>query len=307
LKPGWSRERRENFTTVSSGLPFEVDLVSDGWTLITRRLWANPNKSSWTPEQLAQQREIEDYRLMSDIRARVDSIITRKDVAERLKAWYRWNCKRPTFNDDYLPTFNRENVTLVDVSAARGVERISENGVVANGVEYAVDCIIYASGFEVTSSIRRRLGIPVIEGRGGLSLYDHWDEGFKTLHGFMTSGFPNQFFTGFVQGGVSANLTTMLDEQTNHIAYIIKQTMARGAETVEATEAAQAAWQDTLRETSIAMRAFLKECTPGSYNNEGGATIRSYIGDVYGKGFNAFTALLADWRSAGTLDGLVLL
>jgi cyclohexanone monooxygenase len=98
---------------------------------------------------------------MNKIRARVDETVTNADAAEALKPWYRQFCKRPTFNDEFLPTFNRPNVTLVDVSEAKGVERITKTGVVANGVEYPVDCIIYASGFEVGYSMASDLGLVV--------------------------------------------------------------------------------------------------------------------------------------------------
>jgi cyclohexanone monooxygenase len=309
LKPGWSRERRENFDAVIKGRPFERDHVCDSWTVINRRVQARLAEipqGELTLELAAQVYELEDHRRMHELRERVEEIVGRKDAAEKLKAWYRWNCKRPTFNDDYLPTFNRENVTLVDVSASKGVERITEKGIVAGGVEYEVDCIIYASGFEITTEMRRRIGIRLFEGRDGLSLYDHWENGFKTLHGFTTHGFPNIFFTGFLQGGVSANLTTMYHDQTDHIAYIIRQAMDRGAGEVEVTEEAQDAWVKTLRETQFSMREFLADCTPGYYNNEGGKVMRSHIGEVYGPGYNEFVALLKEWRDQGDLQGLTL-
>ena len=145
------------------------------------------------------------------------------DTAEALKPYYRFLCKRPCSSDDYLPTFNRPNVTLVDVSESKGVERMTENGIVANGVEYEVDCIIFASGFEISTEISRRYAMDTIEGRDGLSLYDHWRDGYKTLHGMTSHGFPNQFFTGFTQGGVSANTTAMFEQQGKHIAYIISR------------------------------------------------------------------------------------
>ena len=81
-------------------------------------------------------------------------------------------------------------MTLVDVSASKGVERLTEKGIVANGVEYEVDCIIFASGFEISTEISRRYAIDAIEGRDGLSLYDHWADGYKTLHGMTSRGFP---------------------------------------------------------------------------------------------------------------------
>ena len=96
---------------------------------------------------------------MERLRRRVDSVVKDQKTAEALKPYYRFLCKRPCFNDEYLPTFNRPNVTLVDVSASKGVERITETGIVAHGVEYEVDCIIFASGFEITDRLRRRFGI----------------------------------------------------------------------------------------------------------------------------------------------------
>lgn len=299
----------DNFSLVMRGMPVERDLVCDGWTLIGRSIGAQIAalaEEERTPERIGQLHELADFRHMSRIRDRVDQVVVRPEVAEKLKSWYRWMCKRPTFHDDYLPTFNRPNVTLVDVSATRGVERVTETGVVANGEEYQLDCLIYASGFEITSEMRRRIGIAVVEGRDGLSLYDHLQDGFRTLHGLMAHGFPNMFFTGFIQGGISASVTEMYDVQTGHIAHIIRQTLDRGATVVEPTEQAQDGWVRTIHETAISMQAFLAECTPGYYNNEGGSVMRSHLGDVYEPGFHAFAELLADWRDNGALEGLVL-
>ena len=254
-------------------------------------------------------REEEDYKVMERLRRRIDSIVTDKQTAEVLKPYYRFLCKRPCSNDDYLPTFNRPNVTLVDVSASKGVQRATENGLVANGIEYEVDCIIYASGFEITTDISRRYSIETIEGRGGVSLFDYWRDGFRTFHGMTSRGFPNQFFTGFTQVGVSANISANYELQGEHIAYVIAQTMARGAATVEPTQAAQDQWCRTIRETAVDNSKFEMECTPGYYNNEGGGGgegIRSHLGEPYGPGFYAFGDLLAEWRAQGDLGGLVL-
>jgi cyclohexanone monooxygenase len=262
-----------------------------------------------TAEQFAELIEQEDYRVMERLRRRIDAIVEDKKTAEALKPWYRFLCKRPCSNDDYLATFNRPNVTLVDVSASKGVERITERGIVANGIEYPVDCIIYASGFEITTEIRRRYSIDAIEGRDGLSLYAYWGDEYKTLHGMTSHGFPNQFFTGFSQGGVSANTTSMYEQQGEHIAYIIREAMARGAATVEPSRQAQDDWCRIIRETAISATQFAEECTPGYYNNEGGGGgegIRSNLGEPYGPGFYAFERLLREWRDEGDLAGLVL-
>jgi cyclohexanone monooxygenase len=312
LQPGWQLARRRNFDAGSFGsfAAPEEDIICDGWSEIARNLSAkriamgNPNL---TAEQVADLREVEDYRAMERLRRRIDSIVEDSTTAEMLKPWYRFMCKRPCFNDDYLPTFNRPNVTLIDVSTSKGVERITQHGLVAGGVEHEVDCIVYASGFEVTTDSKRRYGIEVIEGRERLSLYDHWANGFRTLHGMMSNRFPNQFFTGFTQLGLSANITAMYDQQASHIAYIVKETLARGAATVEPSEQAQDDWVRTIREHLNLNPQFWQDCTPGYYNNEGvRASSSPLFGEPYGKGYEAFDRLLREWRDTGKLEGLVL-
>jgi cyclohexanone monooxygenase len=188
---------------------------------------------------------------MERLRRRIDTLIDDPATAEALKPYYRFLCKRPCSNDDYLPSFNRPNVTLVDVSASKGVERATEKGLVANGVEYELDCIIYASGFEITTEISRRYSIETIAGRDGLSLFDYWRDGYKTLHGMTSRGFPNQFYTGFTQVGISANIAANYELQGEHIAYIIAEALKRGAATVEPSDEAQQQWCTTIRETGV--------------------------------------------------------
>ncbi|ORB75190.1 flavin-containing monooxygenase [Mycobacterium scrofulaceum] len=315
LKPGWQKERQRNFHAWTfEGMALgQPDLVCDFWTELGRntaaRVLALEDPASMTPDQFMAIRDEEDFKVMERLRRRVESLVDDPVTAEALKPYYRFLCKRPTTNDDYLQTFNRPNVTLVDVSASKGVERATAKGLVANGIEYEVDCIVYASGFEITTEISRRYSIDTIEGRGGVSLFDHWRDGYKTLHGMTSRGFPNQFFTGFTQVGISANIAANYELQGEHIAYIVAQALARGARTVEPTEAAQGQWCETIRDTAVDTGQFDSECTPGYYNNEGGGGgegIRSHLGEPYGPGFYAFGDLLADWRERGDLDGLVL-
>jgi cyclohexanone monooxygenase len=303
LKPGWQRERRENFAGILTGQPFEVDLVNDGWTDIFRNVLAMPKSDKpMTFAEIGLSIEIADFRKMNGIRARVDNTVTNKNAAEALKPWYRQFCKRPTFNDEYLPAFNRPNVELVDVSESKGVDRITKKGVVANGKEYEVDCIIFASGFEITTAFERRIGME-INGENGKSLFDHWSDGFRTLHGFSTRGFPNWFYIGISQNALSVNMTAMFDEQARHIAYVIKETQARQGKTVQPTQEAQDEWVDLISKMQINNRAFLEACTPGYYNNEG--AIRTGLGaGTYTPGINAFNALLEEWRKDGNMKGL---
>jgi cyclohexanone monooxygenase len=310
LQPGWQRARRHNFADIVEGRPFQEDLVNDGWTDIFRSLAAGFALSAGRGEKLSMEEvgkkaELADFVKMNKIRARVDQTVQDADTAEALKPWYRQFCKRPTFNDEYLPTFNRENVTLVDVSGAKGVERITAAGVVANGVEYPVDCIIYASGFEITTGLRRRIGFD-ITGRGGLSIYDYYKDGFRTLHGHSSRNFPNWFYIGIGQNGLSVNMTAMFDDQAQHIAYIIKEAKARGAVTVEPTVEAEEAWVEVIRSVAILNRDFQNACTPGYYNNEGGERSGGLNGQTYTPGINKFNALLAEWRATGDLEGLEL-
>lgn len=315
LQPGWQRERQRNFHSWTfEGMALgQPDLVCDFWTELGRntaeQVLALEDPAAMTPEQFMAIRETEDYKIMERLRRRIDQIVGDSQIAEALKPYYRFLCKRPCSNDDYLDTFNRPNVTLVDVSDSKGVERATANGLVAGGVEYEVDCIIYASGFEITTEISRRYSIGAIEGRDGVSLYDHWSDGYRTLHGMTSRGFPNQFFTGFTQVGISANIAANYELQGEHIAYVIAEALARGATTVEPEQQAQDQWCQTVRDTSIDNSAFEAQCTPGYYNNEGGGGgegIRSHLGDPYGPGFYAFEDLLRDWRAAGDLKGLIV-
>ncbi|MEV0358333.1 NAD(P)/FAD-dependent oxidoreductase [Nocardia sp. NPDC050697] len=312
LKPGWTRERKRNFHTAAfeAFAPGQPDLICDGWTEVSRNVEAEITATGgWatlTPEKFMELRELADYRAMERVRQRVDALVHDPATAAALKPYYRFLCKRPCFNDEYLPTFNRDNVTLVDVSKTKGVERITAKGIVADGVEHEVDCIIFASGFEITTDLDRRLGIAPFTGRDGLSLYEHWGDGYKTLHGLTTRGFPNIFFTGFIQGGVTASTTDMFDQQAGHIAYILAHAEGAGVTSIEPTPEAVQEWCTTVRETAVDNTSFQRECTPGYYNNEGERQIRSHLGEPYWPGFYAFEDVLQAWRDTGELPGLEL-
>ena len=316
LQPGWQEERKRNFHNWSPfvGVVFgEPDLVCDFWTELGRNLTAriagSADPTAVTIEQIMAFREEEDYKIMERLRRRIEAIVDDPGTAEALKPYYRFMCKRPCSSEQYLATFNRPNVTLVDVSECKGVERLTPNGIVANGIEYDVDCVIFASGFEISTEISRRYAIDRIVGRDGLSLFEYWKDRYQTLHGMTSRGFPNQFFMGFIQGGVSANTTAMFEQQAQHIAYIVAEAQNRGATMVEPSKDGQDAWVATVRELAIDNSAFELSCTPGYYNNEGrGGAVGngSFLGDFYSPGFYAFDELIAQWRAKGDLDGLEL-
>src|ERR1051325_7907037 len=226
----------DNFNILVSGGFQEEDLVNDGWTDIIANLLflaKKQHESGGSEQDAAGLVQLADFRKMEQVRARVDAIVKDKRTAEALKPWYNQFCKRPCFHDEYLDAFNRESVTLVD-TGGKGVERITEQGVVAQGREYKLDCLIYATGFEVGTSYTRRSGYELY-GRDGVSLSQHWSDGLRTLHGLTTHGFPNCFFLGFTQTAITISVPQALNEQAKHVTHMITEAKKRGAETLEPT------------------------------------------------------------------------
>ena len=305
LQPGWQRERMDNFNTLVSGGYAEVDLVNDGWTDIIANLLIrlrSQEKIDLSPESLARNMELADFEKMESIRSRVDQLVTDPATASALKPWYRQFCKRPCFHDEYLDTFNRSNVHLVDTDG-KGIDLITERGVVANGVEYELDCLIYATGFEVGTEYTRRSGYE-LHGVDGETLTQHWADGTRTLHGFHSRGFPNCFIVSQTQSGFTVNFPHMLNEQSIHLAHLIAHLEDNGLTRSEVTAEAEEKWVRTIVDLAQNNIKFLEACTPGYYNNEGKPAARSLQSGSYGGGPVAFVKVLERWREQGDLDGL---
>lgn len=306
LKPGWQRERAENFDRLVTGRPYDVDLVNDGWTDMLRNLkleGVDRSGSPLTPAEMARNLELADFTKGNEIRERVNSIVKDKKTADSLKSWYRIMCKRPGFHDYYLDAFNNPNVTLVDTQG-RGVERITENSMVFDGVKYEVDCIIFATGFEVGTEFRRRAGFEAY-GCGGTSISDYYANGQRTLHGFYTHGFPNYFTLGLSQNGIRVNLTDMLTEQSEHIVGLLKHMKENKLTRLEATAEAETEWLQVLLDKSKLTRAFLAQCTPGYYNGEGEVS-KGLLINTYNGGAHEFAQVLKAWHADGQMKGLEL-
>ncbi len=306
LEPGWHRERMENFNALVSGVPQEVDLVDDGWTdLIGKMMRMFRSGGDGSGRSLPEMLELANFEKMNEIRARADEIVDDAGTAEALKPYYAMFCKRPCFHDEYLQTFNRPNVTLVDTDG-QGVERITKRGVVVAGVEYPVDCIIFATGFEVGTSYARRAGYEIV-GRDGRTLTEKWDQdGVRTLHGIMSHDYPNCFIMSIMQGGFTANYPHMLDEVATHIAHLVRHAIDTGSTVVEPTAEAEKAWADIIvaKATGGPAAAAGGECTPGYYNNEGKPNPRAVEGAPYGGGSIEYFGILKAWRDAGDFDGI---
>ena len=194
------------------------------------------------------------------------------------------------------PAFDVTPAALV-----RGI--ITEKGVVANGREYELDCLIYASGFEVGTDYSRRAGLEIV-GRGGQTLTEKWADGVRSVHGMHVNGFPNCFLMTNAQAGFTANYPHLSDEQAQHIGYIVAHSREAGIEVVEATPEGETAWVEHCLDKARDTGDFFENCTPGYYNNEGNTSEISAQNGFYGGGSPAFFQLLKAWREAGDLDGL---
>lgn len=307
LKPGWQKARMDNFNVLVSGGYQKEDLVNDGWTEIIRNLATLVNFSSdepMDPAELMAKMEIADFQKMEQIRGRAEAIVSDPAVAESLKPYYRQFCKRPCFNDEYLQAFNRDSVTLVDTQG-KGVDAITEKGVIANGVEVELDCLIFATGFEVGTDYTRRAGYD-LKGRDGLSLSDKWAAGVSTLHGLHSRGFPNCFIISHAQSGFTVNFPHAMNEQAQHIAYIVDHCLGTNIQTVEASAEAETAWVEEVMSLSRFSESYQASCTPGYYNNEGKPNPLTARNGSYGAGSVPFFEKLKAWREEGTLAGLEL-
>ncbi len=311
LKPGWQRERQYNFLHAANEIlqRDEPDLVCDIWTEINRNLNVEREAQGWpelSMEEFMARRDSMDYRVMERLRRRVDSIVKDPKTAEALKPYYRFMCKRPLSNNEFYECFNQPNVHLIDVAETQGLREMSEKGFVHDGVEYEIDCMIFASGFEVTSDLKRRWGIGEVTGRNGVSIYDHWADGPRTFHGTMAHGFPNMFYTGYVQGGLNGNTTTQFGSQAYHAAQVIGQVQAKGKTAVEPSKEAEDAYIKRFHELELDLSIILNECTPSYFTNEGDKEAKWFLFRGWGLGWDNFQQMVGEWRDKGDLEGMVL-
>jgi cation diffusion facilitator CzcD-associated flavoprotein CzcO len=304
---GWQQKWLHNFTANQTGGFAEVDLVMDGWTDLTRRIQSrvlSADPPDFTPEGMMRAFEASDDEKMEEIRTRVETTVGDASTAEALKPWYRQLCKRPCFHDEYLDSYNEPGTYLIDTDG-KGVDRIDETGVWVQGTHYELDCLIYATGFEVSTSLARRSGFD-ITGRDGETLSQHWDPAMRTMHGMFATGFPNLFIIGATQGAaLISNYPHNLTEAGKTAAKVIRHALDSGNQQVEASAEAEKSWMDVLASAPRGGIIGSTECTPGYYNNEGkGVGEGMFFG--YPGGALAFFDLVDQW-AAGGFEGLEFL
>ncbi|MFT5574517.1 MAG: cation diffusion facilitator CzcD-associated flavoprotein CzcO [Bermanella sp.] len=307
LAPGWQRKRMDNFDESTSNIFTTEDIVDDGWTRLmaeTRQVFAEQdNIEDLSPEQLEKLKELGNHRLMEDIRARVDAEVRDPKTAAALKPYYSYFCKRPGFHDEYLGAFNLPNTHLVD-TGGRGIEKITPRGLVVDGQEYEVDCIIFATGFEVGTAYTRRTNAEIY-GRDKLPLSQHWQDGPRTLHSYITDRFPNLFFISSIQGAQTHNFTHMADVMSQHIANLVSHAEAIGARTIEPDSHDVEAWANGIARDAKKLWGKMQEkCTPSYYNNEGDLDNSRWKNMFYIRGSVKFFELLKRWQADEHHDGI---
>ena len=300
LKPGWQAERTRNFTQAVTGAQPAVDMIDDEWTKMN---WVDTRKLPENDEEALELERI-DFENMERVRQRIADVIKDPATAELMMPWYSQSCKRPCFHDEYLPAFNRPNVHLVDTDG-KGVNEINESGVIVNGVEYPVDLLIFASGFEVTTGYTHRLGFDP-KGRNGVSLSEAWAEGPATLHGVLSNGFPNMFMISTVQGAQATNFVHSITEAAQHVSFLIEQCVKGDIATIEPETAAQENWFETLFAQLWGIARYNATCTPGYLNSEGGGDMRSARAIAWMTSVLGFAEYVENWRQQGDLAGLTL-
>jgi cyclohexanone monooxygenase len=246
LKPGWQAKRRQR-ALMGPQLTDEQ----------------KAELASLTREEKIRRQENANIDHMMRIHRRIEAIVKDKATAEALKPWFMFMCKRPCFDDEYLPAYNRPNVHLVD-TRGKGITEITEKGPLFEGKQYELDVLIYATGFEV-----QKTGIyNQIKGEGGLELTDKYRDGIRTLYGIHSQGYPNLFIMGGYQASFQFNLTDMLQTQGDHIAACIDYVRRHGYQSMDVTAEAEEWWvQEVIKHRGKTTRN--QDCTPGYYNFEG--------------------------------------
>ncbi|HUO89886.1 MAG TPA: NAD(P)/FAD-dependent oxidoreductase [Rhizomicrobium sp.] len=269
------------FQRTPSGIDFRNDRPTDpDWAASRRPGWQEARRMKAmrlreeTEEQKAERalisreekirrQENANIDMMMRIHRRIDEVVHDKATADALKPWYMFMCKRPCFDDEYLPAFNLPNVHLVDTKG-KGITQIAPEGPVFDGRAYPLDLLIYATGFEVQKTgIYNR-----ITGRDGREINQVYADGIRTLFGIHTHGFPNLFIMGGYQASFQFNLTFMLQTQGDHIAECIKLARDGGHREIDVRPETEEWWvQEVIAHRGKTSRNH--DCTPGYYNFEG--------------------------------------
>jgi cation diffusion facilitator CzcD-associated flavoprotein CzcO len=307
LEPGWQQARMDNFQAIMLGRAVDADLVDDGWTHHFAAVQNPPRRKGMTIEEYISAAEAVDFEIMEEHRLRVDELVADPSVAEVVKPYYRYLCKRPCFHDEYLQALNADNVTFVDCPA--GWDRITDKGPVVDGMQYELDCIVYATGFEAElTPLPRRAGHEIL-GRGGITLEEKFAGGAATLFGMFVRGFPNMFVmpAPAQQAVVTVNYTQLAVLGGGFVGDVVRSLEEEGVRWFDVTAEAEADWTEQVVSTHVDASAVMGACTPSRLNNEGNPQDFNPRDGNWGRGFGdyfGYRDLLEEWRAKGGFEGL---
>ena len=189
------------------------------------------------------------------MREKIRATVRDPAVAKLLEPHQVIGCKRLCIDSGYYETFNRPNVRLVDVSQAP-IEAITPRGVRTGGLEYELDAIVFATGFDAMTGSLFAIDI---RGRDGLALRDKWRDGPRTYLGLGTAGFPNLFvISGPGSPSVLTNMIVSIEQHVNWIADCLAFLRSQGHARIEARVAAEGAWVEHVN--SVADRTVYPQC-----------------------------------------------
>ena len=317
--PGWQRERLRNFHQhFTLDKQPTINLVDDQWTHAVGLVAIAGNSAGpKSPEELpAYMKTLHSLDLprQNRIRSRVSQAVNDQNIAKKLQAWYPTWCKRPAFHDEYLSSFNRDNVTLIDTQG-KGFDSLTADSIVVGSESYPVDIIILATGFRPpfggTPAEKANL---TITGRNGVSMTQEWArDGASTLHGALDRNFPNLFLSGPWQASISPNFLFNMDALAKHSAYILLRAKQRAGGkpfAVAPTRAATEDWAMQLLARSVPMGA-AAGCTPSYFNLEGmidRLTLEEQMkmgkSGIWGRDIEDFVEHIEGWRAEGSMKGI---
>ncbi|KAF9737616.1 hypothetical protein PMIN02_001235 [Paraphaeosphaeria minitans] len=325
--PGWQKARMENLAQhLSRNLPEgTVNMVDDEWSRLQAycAILGSERFAGLMPDKIPEylgHLQAWDADHNARARERISTIVSEKSTAEKLTPWYPTWCKRPTFSDTYLQTFNKPNVHLVDTDG-KGIDGVKPHAIIANGQEYPVDILILSTGYRSPAygggDPAARNGIEII-GRNGLKMSNKWSSrGATTLHGVFSHDFPNLFFFAIAQASATANVNHTLEVQMTHITSIISHfnppSDPRDKKVViEPSAEAEEAWAMSCL-SGAAFFSSVSVCTPGYMTMEGDALnqksqekmMQAGRGSPWSAGLVPFERMLEGWR-AGGLEGVVV-
>ncbi|KAL2826225.1 hypothetical protein BDW59DRAFT_161063 [Aspergillus cavernicola] len=309
---GWQRKRSENFNAfISNSNEKDLEnLINDGWTISPSFSAAIGGTLNMHPDFLELAKGLDRPR-QEAAQHHIRSTVRDPRTAEALiNLNYGW-CKRPCFHQGYLETYNLPHVRLIKTDS-QGVTGLTTKGILVGGTEYELDLVVLATGYDVGSLCPAERAQVMITGSGAESMAQKWARGPTTLHGVMTRGFPNLFFPGTSQAGVTANQSYMFDRAAEHVAYIIKNSCLRTGYfldqvRIEPTQEAEEQWTMQVVARAGAFAA-TKVCGAGGYTIEN----RCESTDMdkmarhmpWGEGMASYVRILEDWRSSGRMEGL---